>query len=307
MTTDDTTGESPGDELRDLYASFTQRLAAEPALDIEGMRDLFERWHLGCAEPEDVTYHEAADTPVPATWCLPSGAAGMQRAIVYSHGGGFVVGSRHSHRKLAGHLATQAATPVLVIDYRRAPEHPYPAQVDDTVAVARWLLQAGYSANRIAFAGDSAGGNIAASSSLRLSADGVLAAAVVCMSPWFDMENSGGSLEENASSDAMVNRATLEAMTELVLAGQPANDPGANPLYADLSLLPPTLVTASAHETLRDDATRFVERAEAAGSEVSLHLEPGAQHVFQMAAGRAQAADDSLRQIGKWLQERFER
>ncbi|WP_208024431.1 alpha/beta hydrolase [Amycolatopsis pithecellobii] len=269
------------------------------------MRDLFEQWHLATAEPDGVTYREVTDAPVPATWCTPLGSD-TRRAIVYTHGGGFVVGSRHSHRKLAGHLATRCATPVLVIDYRRAPEHPYPAQVDDTVSVAEWLTRAhGFVPAQIAFAGDSAGGNIAVSSALRLSRTGLAPAAVVAMSPWFDLANSGPSLEENARHDAMVNRPTLEAMTGLVLNGQSPETPGANPLGADLTLLPPTFVTASQHETLRDDATRFAARAEAAGRDITLLIEPHAQHVFQMAAGRSPAADRALDQIGQWVQERF--
>lgn len=289
------------DELRELYASFTRRLQDEPEMSIDGMRDLFEQWHLGAAEPEGVTYLEAGDAPVPATWCIPSGAD-QRSAVVYTHGGGFVVGSRHSHRKLAGHLAARSGSRVLVIDYRRAPEHPYPAQVDDAVASADWISRTeGLSMQQIAFAGDSAGGNIAASSALRAASRGASPAALVCMSPWFDMENAGPSLEENAPHDAMVDRQTLEIMTGLVLNGQSPDTPGANPLRADLALLPPTFVTASEHETLRDDAVRFAARAEEAGSTIVLELEPHAQHVFQMAAGRVASADDSLERIGQWL------
>lgn len=294
------------DGLRELYASFAQRLAADPDMGIDGMRGVFEQWHLATEEPPDVTYREA-DAPVPATWCVPL-RADDRHAIVYTHGGGFVVGSRHSHRKLAGHLAARSATPVLVIDYRRAPEHPYPAQAEDTVAAAKWLMQTtGLAAGDIAFAGDSAGGNIAVSSALLLAREGLAPAAVVALSPWFDMANSGASLEENAQHDAMVDRPTLEIMTGLVLDGVSPETPGANPLHADLSVLPPTFVTTSQHETLRDDATRFAARAEAAGRDVTLHVEPNAQHVFQMAAGRSKAADRSLERIGEWVQARFTR
>jgi len=293
------------DEVRDLYASFVRRMIQEPEMSIDAMRDLFDQWHQATAEPGGVTYREVFDAPVPATWCIPPGA-NDRRAIVYTHGGGFVVGSRHSHRKLAGHLAARSATPVLVIDYRRAPEHPHPAQVEDTVSVAKWLMRSERRSHwEIALAGDSAGGNIAVSSALQLTREGLAPAAVVAMSPWFDMENSGASLEENAEHDAMVNRPTLEIMTNLVLSGASPQAPAANPLYADLSSLPPVLVTASARETLRDDATRFVAQAASAGRDATLLLEPNAQHVFQMAAGKSRAADRSLEQIGDWLQTRF--
>jgi monoterpene epsilon-lactone hydrolase len=299
--------DSTDDGLRELYESFARRLEAEPEMGIEGIRGVFEQWHLATAEPAGVTYREAADAPVPATWCIPPRWEDG-RAIVYAHGGGFVVGSRHSHRKLAGHLATHCATPVLVVDYRRAPEHPYPAQMEDTISAARWLMKTdGLAPADIAFAGDSAGGNIAVSSGLRLSEEGFAPAAVVAMSPWFDLANSGRSLDENAGYDAMVDRPTLEIMTGLVLNGQPPQTPGANPLHADLSVLPPTLVTTSQHETLRDDATRFTARAEAAGRDITLLIEPNAQHVFQMAAGRSAAADRSLERISRWVRAKFGR
>jgi monoterpene epsilon-lactone hydrolase len=298
----DDPGHRSGDALRDLYASFAQRMMQDENMSLEAMRDLFEQWHIGCAEPVDVTYREVTDAPTPATWCLPD-RAGQRGAIVYTHGGGFVVGSRHSHRKLAGHLAARAAMPVLIIDYRRAPEQPHPAQVEDAVATATWLMGLeGRSPSELALAGDSAGGNIAVSAALQLASEGHAPGAVVAMSPWFDMENTGGSLSENAEHDAMVNRPMLEIMTGLVLDGQSPQAPAANPLYADLSSLPPCLVTASSHETLRDDAIRFVDRARAAGANATLRLEPNAQHVFQMAAGRSAAADRSLELIGNWLQ-----
>ena len=140
------------------------------------------------------------------------------------------------------------------------------------------------------------------SSGLQLSQEGLAPAAIVAMSPWFDMENLGASVDENAPHDAMVDRPTLEAMTGLVLAGQAPQSPRANPLYADLAALPPVFLTTSEHETLRDDAKRFADRAKAAGCDVTIMLEPNAQHVFQMGAGRSPAADRSLELIGEWLQ-----
>jgi len=293
------------DPLRTLYAGFAQRMDDDPEMAVDAMRDVFEQWHQGTAEPDDVTYREAVGAPVPATWCVPVDAD-RTRAIVHTHGGGYIVGSRNSHRKLAGHLATWAATPVLLVDYRRTPESPYPAQVEDDVAIVRWLIESeGLSPSQIALSGDSAGGNIAVTSGLRLQEEGLAPAAIVTMSPWFDLENSGPSLDENAEHDAMVKKPVLEIMSGLYLNGLAADSPEANPLHADLSSLPPILITTSTHETLRDDATRLAARAEEAGRDVTLHLEPDAQHVFQMGAGNSEAADRSLATIGKWLQEKF--
>lgn len=288
------------DHLSTLYSGFSARLARTPDMGIDAMRDLFDGWHRGTAEHEPARYAEATGAPLPATWCRADDA-GSRTVIVYAHGGGFVVGSRDSHRKLGGHLAGRSGTAVLVVDYRRAPEHPFPAAIDDLVATARWLIDQGYRAENIAFAGDSAGGNLAVNAALRMIRDGAAPGAVLVLSPWIDLANTGSSLEENAGHDAMVDRPTLEVMTGLYLAGESPVAPHANPLHADLSQLPPLFVTASRHETLRDDAVRLADRVQAHGGSVVLELAEGQQHVFQMGAGRSAVADESLDRIGRWL------
>lgn len=293
------------DHLTTLYRGFADRLARTPGMSVDAMRDLFEGWHLATAEPADVQYAEAQGAPVPATWCHPaedSGkVGGSGRVVVHAHGGGFVVGSRHSHRKLAGHLATQANASTLVVDYRRAPEHPSPAAIEDLVSTVSWLVDAGRRPVDIVLSGDSAGGNVAVSTALRLADRGTPPGGVVALSPWFDLANTGESLTENADHDAMVDRPTLQLMAELYLAGTSPVAAAVNPLHADLSALPPLYLAASRHEALRDDAVRFAERAAAAGVPVTLELQDGQQHVYQMGAGRLGVADESLRRIGRWF------
>lgn len=290
------------DSLRAIYQSWSDRMAAHPDMDLATLRDIFEEWHLPSAEPTDVTYQEADADGVPALWCIPSGAS-FDRVLLYTHGGGFVVGSIHTHRKLAGHLAKAAGTTALVIDYRRAPEHPFPAQLEDAVMAYRWLLSEGWDPAHIATTGDSAGGNLAISTVLKLRDDGDrLPAAILPMSPWLDMEHQGKTLESNADTDALVQRPILIGMSTMFLGESgSAKDPLANPLYADPAGLPPMFITAGGHETLLHDAERFAEQARFADVDVTLHVVPEMQHVFTFCAGRAPEADTTIAAMAEWL------
>lgn len=297
----------PSDEslyLRDLYASWLARM---DGMDLPTMRDLFEEWHLATIEPTGVSYEETDAGGVPATWADRVEGGVTDRVIVFTHGGGFAVGSRHSHRKLAGHLAKVIGARVLVLDYRLAPEHPHPAQVDDAVRAYDWLLDQGVAPGHIATAGDSAGGNLAVSTPLKLAALGrPLPAAVLALSPWLDMELTGETIDSNDATDALVKRPVLEAMRGMFLGddGSPT-DPFANPLCADLTGLPPLYITAGGHETLLSDSRRLAEQAEKAQVEVVLDLVEEQQHVFVFNAGRAQEADDTLARAGAWLRPRL--
>lgn len=169
--------------LKTLYRGWADRMAANPEMDLDSLRDLFEEWHLPTAEPEGVTYAEVDAGGVPAIWCNPIGAA-EDRVIVYTHGGGYVVGSMHTHRKLAGHLARRTGCRALVIDYRRAPEFPHPTPTEDAVTAYRWLLDQGIEAGHIATCGDSAGGGMCTAMVLAARDQGLpLPAAIMPLSP----------------------------------------------------------------------------------------------------------------------------
>lgn len=290
------------DFLASLYDGWSQHMAADPDMELTALRRLFEEWHVSALEPKSVCYAEADAGGVPALWCMPNDCA-HDRVLLYTHGGGLVVGSRHTHRKIAGHLAKATGIRALVLDYRRAPEHRFPAQLEDTLRAHRWLLSQGFASEHIATGGDSAGGNLAISSALRLAEDGfVPPVAVVAFSPWLDMELQGESLQTRAHSDMLVNKSLLEAMIAMFLGDAVSpRDPHANPLCADLSRLPPVYVTAGGSETLLDDAQRFAQLARTAGAEVELCVAPGMQHVYQLMAGRAREADQSIIETANWL------
>jgi epsilon-lactone hydrolase len=293
---------APADFLRKLYQSWSDRMVANPSLTIADLRSLFDEWHQPTLEPEGVTYKSEVVAGIEAIWALPVGAD-ASKVILYTHGGGFAVGSAASHRKLAGHLAKHLGVTALVIDYRRAPEHPFPAQIEDTTSVYRELLSRGYKSQDITTSGDSAGGNLAITTVLKLRDDGVpLPGAVIAFSPWLDMEHVGKTLETNAATDALVSKGILEAMSGMFLGESGLRtDPLANPLKADYKGFPRLYVNAGSNETLLDNATSLADIAKAAGVEVTLSIVDGMQHVFPFMAGRAVEADDELRRIAMWF------
>lgn len=290
------------DFLRALYQTWSERMAANPALTIADLRGLFDEWQQPTREPEGVTYKSETVAGVEALWALPLDAD-PQKVILYTHGGGFAVGSAASHRKLAGHLAKHLGVTAVVLDYRRAPEHPFPAQLEDAAAVYRELLARGFKAHNIITSGDSAGGNLAIATVLKLRDDGVaLPGAVIAFSPWLDMEHVGKTLLTNAATDALVSKAVLEAMSGMFLGEQGSRtNPLANPLKANYTGFPRLYITAGSLETLLDNATDLAGIAKAAGVDVTLSVVDGMQHVFPFLAGRAVEADDELRRIATWF------
>ncbi len=221
-------------------------------------------------------------SPVPGEWLLPAGEP-RDRAILYVHGGGYVAFSPLSHRRLTTALVRASGVPAFVVAYRLAPEHPFPAALEDVLAAFDALVARGIPAGRIVLAGDSAGGGLVLSAGLALRARGAAAApgGIVAYSPWTDLLATGESIRTNARSDDMlVGALTAESARNYAPTDEMLRDPLASPLYGDLDGFAPTLVFASESEILRDDAVRFVERARRAGAPVDLVLEPEMPHVW---------------------------
>jgi monoterpene epsilon-lactone hydrolase len=240
------------DALRVLYQSWTDQMVANPNLTVLNLRSMFDEWGQPALEPENVSYKSDHVGGVEAIWALPAGAD-TSRVIVYTHGGGFAVGSADSHRKMAGHLAKALGVTSVVLHYRRAPEHPFPAQIEDAVAAYKALLAQGFEPKNILTAGDSAGGNLAIASVLKCRDLGLpLPGAVIAYSPWLDMALRGATLQTNAATDALVSRGILEAMAGMFLGGQTDPlDKLANPLENDFTGFPPLYITCGGAETLQ--------------------------------------------------------
>ena len=222
-------------------------------------------------------------------------ASNPDRALLYLHGGAYIVGSPITHRAAAAHLTHAVGAVGHVIDYRMAPEHPYPAAVEDALAA---LLDSGVAAERIVVAGDSAGGGLAIALALRARAvDVPLPAALGLISPWVDLTLTG--LDE-AVDDPLLTRAWLE-LGASSYAGEDLERPEVSPLYADLAGLPPMFVQAASDEMFRTDVERFVEAARSAGVAVTYERLEGQWHVTHLFAGMVREATAAVRQLGGWL------
>jgi monoterpene epsilon-lactone hydrolase len=285
--------------LDDLYADWQSRMLANPEYSMEDLRAIFEGWHKPTIEPEDVRYRSDEVQGVPVI--VATGPDDDGDVIIYCHGGGYCVGSADSRRKLGGHLARLLRASVVIMDYRLAPEHPFPAAIEDSVAVYQQLRAEHSEDRRILMAGDSAGGNLAIATALKLRALGAPPpAGIIAFSPWLDMEISGETIETKSETDRLVNRGILENMAATYLAGASPTDPLANPLKANLAGLPPVYVNAGTSEALLSDTTRFADAATEAGVEVTVSIVEGMQHVFPCLAGRAPIVDDEMAKIATW-------
>ena len=233
---------------------------------------------------------------------VSSGETSSGRAVLYLHGGGYVIGSPATHREMARRLCAAADADVLVIDYRLAPENPFPAAVEDAVSAYRWLMGQGCEPADIAIAGDSAGGGLTVATLVSLRDQGVpLPSCGVCLSPWVDMEGIGDSMTSRAALDPMVQREGLVAMAETYLGGAAPRTPLAAPLYADLSGLPSLLIQVGTSETLYDDSTRLADRAEAAGVEACFESWEEMIHVWHLFAPMLDEGQRAIERIGEYI------
>jgi len=295
----------PTDRLGAIYAEWTEEFVANPEMSLRLMRWVFEDWQRATAEPEDVTYKSTELGGVPGILVAPL-AADPTQVLVFLHGGGFALGSSASHRKLAGHVARACGATAFVADFRRAPEHPYPAQIEDTAAVFDALVRDGIRPADITFIGDSAGASIAIATTLRMQRDGSRTPGLVmAISPWLDMENTGETLVSNNDTDFLITREGLQGNIDRYLSGgADPTDPLVNPLYADLTGFPPLYITAADIESLYADATRLHALAQDAGVAVTFDVAPGHQHVFPLQAGHLAAADSSIATMADWYHAR---
>jgi monoterpene epsilon-lactone hydrolase len=230
--------------------------------------------------------------------------AAKDGTVFYLHGGGYCTGSLDSHRGLAGRIALAARCQVVTLDYRLAPEHPHPAGLTDALAAYSELLASGLRPERMAIAGDSAGGGLTMATLVALrDQGGPMPAAGVCLSPWVDLTQSAPSYATLGPDDPMITKAGLDLYAHAYLAGAPATTPLASPLFADdLSGLPPMFVEVGAREALLDDATRLADRLQEAGGTVSLTIWPELIHVFQAFPGNVvPEADQSIDAIAAFL------
>jgi epsilon-lactone hydrolase len=226
-----------------------------------------------------------------------------ERYILYIHGGGYVMGSPTIYRDLTWRIATAARACVLVVDYRLAPAHPFPAALEDVIAAYRWLLENGVDPRHIAVMGDSAGGGLTFSMLMKLRDDGLpLPAAAVALSPWTDLALTGESLRLNARADPMVNIKHVPVLVNCYLADGNPRNPYASPIYGNAAGLPPTLIQVGSDEVLRDDAVRMADRLRETGGDVELEIWPRTTHVWHLLAAVVPEARQAIARIGDFVQ-----
>jgi monoterpene epsilon-lactone hydrolase len=254
-----------------------------------------------------VTYEEAEVGGVAGWWCRPDDAiAGA--AILYFHGGAYVVGSARAYRHFVGQVAARANVVAFVPEYGLAPEHPFPAAVEESLACYRGLVGKGF--GKIALAGDSAGGGLALVllSSLVARARDVSALRPACaavMSPWTDLALSGTSMETRAGADPLLTRESLASTARLYLGGHDPRDPLASPLYGELAGLPPVRMHVGEDEVLLDDSLRYGESIESHGGTVQVHTWQGMIHVFPSNVVLLHAAREALDDTGSFLRQQL--
>ena len=244
---------------------------------------------------------------VKAEWvCAP--ATRREQAVLYLHGGGFKIGSINSHRELMANISDAAGCRVLGIDYRLAPEHPFPAALEDVLATYEWLRSEGYQPRELAFAGDSAGAGLALSAMLALrDAHRPLPAAAVLMSPWTDLTASGPSYQSRADADPIYRRSMILMMAGAYLGPDgDARAPLVSPLFGDLNGLPPMLIQVGDREIVLSDSVLLAEKARAAGVEVAVEIWEGMIHVFQQFPAELVEARQALQSAGLFLRGRLE-
>lgn len=268
-------------------------------------RQEWENYALDIPLPNPTIIQSENIADVPCEW-VSYGEADNQHILIHLHGGGFVMGSCKTHRHLASYLSKVTGIRVLLIDYRLAPEYPFPSGLGDIVRVYRYLIDSDYQPSQIVMSGDSAGGGLVVSTMLSLRENNIpLPKANILISPWLDLTVSGESIQSRAELDPQLTEEDLRyTATQYTVDKQLAN-PLVSPVYADLSHLPPTLIQVGDHELLLSDSVTFAEKAKTDGVAVTLDIWDEMWHVWHSSAPDLPEANEALEQIGEYVRTRL--
>jgi monoterpene epsilon-lactone hydrolase len=290
------------EKVRQMWQGLLEALA--PPAGIPEYRDGYESMLAVFPIPEAAAIQEVDAGGAPGLLVSMPGAS-ADSVVLWTHSGGYVFGSAHAYRFFGAALSAASGAQVLLVDYRLAPEHTYPAALDDAKAAYRWLLAQGYDSARIVVAGDSAGGGLAAATLLALRDDGdPMPAAGVFVSPMADFTLSGDSIKARADRDPIASEAMLGGLGALYAGAEPMSAPYLSPALADLSGLPPLLVLVGSEEILHDDSVRIVARTEAAGGQARLIVGEGQFHIWPLFAPILTEGQQALEAIGEFIRDR---
>ncbi|HEY3230810.1 MAG TPA: alpha/beta hydrolase [Roseiflexaceae bacterium] len=269
-----------------------------------------QEWLAAAAQvqlPPDITIAPVDIAGMPGEW-VNSPVVAPQRVLFYLHGGGYNAGSCVTHRDLAARLCLASGVRVLLLDYRLAPEHPFPAAVHDTVAAYQWLLARGIPPEQIVMGGDSSGGGLALAAMLWLREHALaVPAAGVLLSPWVDLALTGSSIQSHAAIDPLVSPESLRLAASYYMGDADPKTPLASPVYADLRGLPPLLIQVGAHEVLLSDSTRLAEQARAVGMDVTIEVWDAMWHVWHAWAEVLPEGKQAIQRIGAFIRQQLAR
>ena len=255
---------------------------------------------------EDIVCQRVGAGGVPAEWIYAPNATD-DRVLMYLHGGGYMIGSMRTHRVPLSRLSRASGARVLGLDYRLAPENPFPAAVEDSVAAYRWLLSEGTDPKKIAIGGDSSGGGLTVATLVALRYFGEpLPASGISHSGWTDLANTGETMTTKAEEDPVVDRELLDNAATVYLGDRDRKTPLASPFYADLRGLPPLLVQAGSAEVLLDDSVNFAERAKAAGVDVTLEVWDDMPHIWQAFATFLPEGQQAIDHCGEFIRKHMQ-
>ncbi|ANO52262.1 alpha/beta hydrolase [Woeseia oceani] len=289
--------------IRFLARQYFRRV--NPDRDIAELRQSFEDATKRLRLPRGVSVLHATINDIDCDWLVPDGAEDAP-VILFLHGGAYVMGSSRTHRHLVATVCKAAKVRALLPNYRLAPEHPFPAGIEDACAVYEQLLAQGIEAEQIIIAGDSAGGGLSVASALTLRATGrSLPAALVLLSPWLDLSASGGSVHSRGEHDPLFRAEDLPVVAREYCTADAVREPLVSPVFADVSGLPPVFIQVGDHELLLNDSTRFADAISAAGGKVTLQVWPEMWHVFQFFVGRMPEADRAVADIVAYVRNVF--
>jgi acetyl esterase/lipase len=280
-----------------------ERTGSQAAPEIVERRALATTYMAGLPHQQGVVVDEVDTGSVVIARARPEGAP-ARPALLYFHGGGYRLGSATAMSSYNSHLAGMCGVTVLSVDYRLAPEHPFPAALNDATTAYEWALTSGIAPTSLVVGGDSAGGGLATALLLRLAAAGLPEpAAAVLFSPWLDLRNTAASFVECAATDQLFSRAAADEAARAYLAGHPADDPLTSPLLGDWSGQPPLLLQASDSEVLRDDSVRLAEKVRSVGGRADLSLYRGVPHVWQLGLPHVESAARAVHEVSDFLVE----
>lgn len=292
----------PSKELQAVIDLLTSRQQASKLTiqDARAGKTIFMR-NIGCDTQVDVTSVDA--NGVLAEW-VAAPNANDNCAVLFLHGGAYILGSIESNRELAARISKSTRSRVLNIEYRLAPENPFLAAVEDATDAYRWVLDQGIDPAQIAIAGVSAGGGLTVAALVSFRDSGSpMPACAVCISPWVDLECIGETMTSKASVDPMIQRDGLVGIANIYLNGPDPRTPLDAPLHVDLTGLPPTLVLVGTWETLLSDSTRLVEKAESAGVDVTLEQWDEMIHVWPIYAPVLPEGQQAIDRIGEFVRQ----